>query len=456
MLLFREMMNENLIKTLPDSVCWRIASKLDSIEKPNWKSLISKMPKNTYNEKDVNRFHMSILGPRGSPTIDLLVDLGKKKKTIGQFIQWLTQLEKFPDLVDLLVRGEDAVKQSAPTIIVQPQSDTYETGKEAQVTFEVRGDPPLKYQWYKGMITLQDQRQNCLFLSDLRLQDSGYYTCCVANEFGYIYSDWVKIDVCDFPYPESFNAPLITMHPRSVTCEIGQTIHLYSDAVGNPAPHLQWFRDSERLLGKCDRDLIIPSASPDEHEGLYHLHASNKHGSVKSLSSQVTIVKPSNGSPVYQPVDSYIPDEKYPRGAGIECNENGYSLPVPNMPSEKIALLIGNENYLHRKELGQLVHPVNDTHDVAVALMQCGFKVVSLVNLDLKAMNDALKFFYDLLGQGTYSVFYFAGHGFEIDGESYLMPVDASNSYTPTENLALSDVMLANDNQGSEVECVIT
>ena len=63
------------------------------------------------------------------------------------------------------------------------------------------------------------------------------------------------------------------------------------------------------------------------------------------------------------------------------------------------------------------------------------FQVVSLVNLTLEEMKQALKLFYALLDEGMYALFYYAGHGFEIGTHNYLMPVEASESYLPEESL---------------------
>ena len=69
--------------------------------------------------------------------------------------------------------------------------------------------------------------------------------------------------------------------------------------------------------------------------------------------------------------------------------------------------------------------------------------MVSLVNLTLKEMREALEEFCKLLVEDTYTVFYFAGHGFERGGLSYLMPIDATHSYLCNENMASAEVLNA-------------
>lgn len=440
------MSGTELIKSLSDSVCWRIASKLDRKESPNWKVLIKEINSTakTYNEKAILKFQLAILKPHGSPTLQLLGDLGRKKKTVLQLITWMKTLKDFPDLVELLERGEDAIKLSAPAIITQPQSEVYEVGEILRMSFDVRGENPLKFQWYKGSLELSNQTQHVLTLTDLRIEDTGFYICRVSNEYGYVFTDWAKVDVSHTPYRETFNEPIITMHPRSMTYGCGETLILYADAVGNPAPFLQWFLNDEALLGKCQRELTIPNVLLGEHDGLYKLKASNKHGSAVSLPAQISIGKSERVEIPDEPCigrKATVKGQTSGRGPDVDVNDTGVSIVAPNMPSEKFALVIGNEDYVEHDSLGQLVHPINDSYEIAAALMSIGFKVVSLVNLDLDSMKKAVQFFCSLLDSGSYALFYFAGHGFEIDGENYLMPVNATSHYKPSENISLSNVL---------------
>jgi len=436
--------NDAFIKDLPNQICWRIAEKLDTLQTPNWKTLISKMPKNLYDERAVLRFHMSILKPLGSPTLELLADLGRKKKTVGQLVHWLKDIDNSSELIYFLERGEEAFKELSPAIERQPESVILcEAGGALNLYVEASGKSPLKYQWFKGNYKLKEHTTNVLNLGSVSLQHSGFYICRVANEYNFIYTNWSKVDVVEpvtatpptlsIMNQNVFNEPLVTMHPRSATVVHGETLKLYADAVGDPSPSLQWCHNNKPLFGECMRQLTIPNIS-EQHEGFYHLEASNKFTSTKSLKAQVTVVKRCK-------TDIESDPEKYIRGPADAGVESGVSIIPPKAPTEKIALVIGNENYLHQDKLGQLVHPVNDAHDVAAELRSLDFKVVSLINLNLEDMRNAVKFFCGLLDSGTYALFYFAGHGFEIEGESYLMALDATDRYVPEENLSLSEVI---------------
>lgn len=498
---------EKFIKDLSDPICWKIAEQLDGLQKPNWKTLISKMPKNFYDDKAILRFHLSILRPRGSPTLCLLEDLGRKKKTVGQLVTWLKALGESDancsELIDFLERGDDALKELSPSIERHPESTGCEAGGVLRLSITANGKEPLKYQWFKGNFELKEQTLSTLSIDNVSLHDAGYYVCRVVNDFDYVYSSWSKVDVIEPPPTMSslslsspqdspslssniniFNKPLITMHPRSETLHVGDPLVLSADAVGDPAPTLQWYHNERPLVGECSRRLIIESVSFTRHDGFYHFEASNKFTTTKSLKAQITILEnktkqenystvtlqgdkekekkysvgevefqapelPKKKTSVLAGEDIAItptvlrPSASHHRGPeNVNNSDVGYSIEhLPSGPSGKVALVIGNQGYDNATELGQLVHPVNDTHDIASKLQSLDFQVVSLVNLKLEDMRKAVKYFCTLLDSGTYAVFYFAGHGFEVDGESYMMPVDASAKYRPTENLSLAEVL---------------
>ena len=94
------------------------------------------------------------------------------------------------------------------------------------------------------------------------------------------------------------------------------------------------------------------------------------------------------------------------------------------LATDKVALLIGNEDYRSEKKL---TAPQNDVKILSEIFMNLNFKVVSLVNLTLNEMESAIMKFVEMLDEGVYGVFYYAGHGFEVNGDpySYLTPVDA-------------------------------
>jgi uncharacterized caspase-like protein len=87
----------------------------------------------------------------------------------------------------------------------------------------------------------------------------------------------------------------------------------------------------------------------------------------------------------------------------------------------RIALVIGNAAY----EVGLLRNPGHDASDIATTLRQLGFEVTLLRDAARRPMVEAIDLFSRRLRQGGVGVFYFAGHGVQVGGENYLIPVDA-------------------------------
>ena len=88
----------------------------------------------------------------------------------------------------------------------------------------------------------------------------------------------------------------------------------------------------------------------------------------------------------------------------------------------RVALVIGNGAYKHAAALD---NPLNDAADVARELEAAGFVVIRRDNASLREMHLALREFGDKLTKTSTGVFYFAGHGVQVRGRNYLLPVDA-------------------------------
>ena len=97
--------------------------------------------------------------------------------------------------------------------------------------------------------------------------------------------------------------------------------------------------------------------------------------------------------------------------------------PKASAPREqRVALVIGNGQYKD----SPLLNPANDARAVAEALSRSGFRVVQKENVGRAEMQLALRDFGDALKAGGVGLFYFAGHGVQVKGRNYLIPVDAS------------------------------
>ena len=89
---------------------------------------------------------------------------------------------------------------------------------------------------------------------------------------------------------------------------------------------------------------------------------------------------------------------------------------------ERAALVIGNGAYEHQ---GRLPNPPNDAADMGAALDRLGFQVTSVIDADVDTMLDALDAFESRAASADVALVFFAGHGIEVAGRNYLIPVDA-------------------------------
>ncbi len=94
----------------------------------------------------------------------------------------------------------------------------------------------------------------------------------------------------------------------------------------------------------------------------------------------------------------------------------------PVSATQRVALVIGNSAY----GASPLTNPVNDAEDMAAALRQLNFEVILCKNADRRQIIDAVRQFGQKLPKAEIGLFYFAGHGMQIKGVNYLIPINNS------------------------------
>ncbi len=100
--------------------------------------------------------------------------------------------------------------------------------------------------------------------------------------------------------------------------------------------------------------------------------------------------------------------------------------PAPRPAGQRVALVIGNSRY---GNVSPLVNPRNDAEALSKALRSVGFTTVNLkFDLTREQLAAALKDFAGLADRAEWAVIYYAGHGIEVGGNNYLVPVDAKFS----------------------------
>ncbi len=108
--------------------------------------------------------------------------------------------------------------------------------------------------------------------------------------------------------------------------------------------------------------------------------------------------------------------------AGVACAESA-------APNARVALVVGNSNY--GGDLGVLANPVNDSRLVAQSLKRIGFDVIEVEDADQNTLKRAIAEFGDRMaaaGSEATSLFFYAGHGLQLGGQNYLIPIRADIS----------------------------
>jgi hypothetical protein len=96
---------------------------------------------------------------------------------------------------------------------------------------------------------------------------------------------------------------------------------------------------------------------------------------------------------------------------------------LPASAGKRLALVIGNAAYT---QAGALTNPVNDAADMAKALTAYGFDVILGLDLERRAFDEKVRAFSHALEDADDAVLFYAGHGLQVGGRNYLIPVDAS------------------------------
>src|SRR4051794_13321574 len=136
----------------------------------------------------------------------------------------------------------------------------------------------------------------------------------------------------------------------------------------------------------------------------------------------------------------------------------GTSASLLSGPEQRVALVIGNAHYKHAPELA---NPDNDAEAMAKFLNKAGFEVTSAIDL---TQNDMIRVVQDFSskvaarGPNSVAMIYYAGHGVQLAGENYLVPVDANVS-TPNDltnnSLRLVDLMATLESIPSRMRIVL-
>jgi hypothetical protein len=131
------------------------------------------------------------------------------------------------------------------------------------------------------------------------------------------------------------------------------------------------------------------------------------------------------------------------------------SITINSTESQRLALIIGNSDYA----TSPLKNPVNDARDMSKALKKLGFQVIYEEDATRRKMDDAVRSFYQKLRNGGgVGLFYYAGHGMQVKGRNYLIPIGArieTESDVEHESIDIARILGKMEDAGNPVNIVI-
>ncbi|KAK7889751.1 hypothetical protein WMY93_025311 [Mugilogobius chulae] len=258
--------------------------------------------------------------------------------------------------------------------------------------------------------------------------NQGHYICRVSLGDTCIFSLWAHVRLADFSpecpssiFQGSASGLRITRQPQSQALTEGDTLALECQAVANPPAQYEWYHNSEPMPQHQTQSLKIQIVTTAQR-GQYKCKAYNLYHEVWSDAAVVTIGPISVTDASWVEVDTRSPGVVETQEPDNRSRER---FPVqqmkrPNSPvkkfyaTDKVALLIGNMNYAYHT---QLAAPIADE------------------------MHSAVTEFLLLLDKGVYGLLYFAGHGYENYGNSFMVPIDAPASYTSQHCLCVQNIL---------------
>ncbi|NWT46490.1 MALT1 protein, partial [Chroicocephalus maculipennis] len=371
---------------------------------------------------------LKVLEPHGSPTQCLLQLLAERDCTLKYLLGCLERMGHTQACQVLSSAVQDMIR-----ITVQPESQAVMEGVRVSLTCWATGPPGLAYQWFCGKQEVPGATSPELVIDTAAPPGQAeWYICRVNCGAAFAFSRWAHVQVEKSSSPSSASSYCPTMvglqilrQPRPCHLAEGDTLVLECRAIGNPPPQYQWFRNRRPVEGAQAPRLQVKLVTTAER-GSYSCRVFNLFHEVWSREVDVEIGEgPRQTSMAPRPA----------------CPGSALPPPPPSpipAATDKVALLIGNMHYLHHK---QLKAPMVDVHALSALLRQLDFKVVSLLDLCKAEMQMAVNEFLLLLDKGVYGLLYYAGHGYENFGNSFMVPIDAPSAYTSAHCLCVQRVL---------------
>ncbi len=127
---------------------------------------------------------------------------------------------------------------------------------------------------------------------------------------------------------------------------------------------------------------------------------------------------------------------------------------LPAMASTRRALVIGNDSYPGN----ELQNARNDAKGISAALSGIGYKTTLALDVNRAGLSDTVDTFVDSLAPGDTAILYYAGHGFQLEGENYLVPVDfkvVSSAVAKEQGYPISSILERFTSHGATTQIIV-
>ena len=291
---------------------------------------------------------------------------------------------------------------SVAVIRQHPVSQTLRQNDPLVLSCQAQSSSTQEFHWVKDgkLFSAGDH----IRISAVDVTDAGEYYCIVKNELGEVRSQSAVITVNTQSYIQAPVKPQLLRQPVDLSVGFGGDAVFIVEAEYDTELSYKWLYNNESIPDASQPELRFP-VEDSSYEGTYRCLVSSGVHSVLSQPAKLTVT---SGNTVYRAAD-------------------------------KLALLIGVSKYKsHGVQLPAVKYDIQETVRV---LEEMQFKVVSLLDLTLDEMHDAIRMFCDLLSADVYTIFYCAGHGFiGNDRRHYLIPWDAPRDVTPAECICIESI----------------
>ncbi|XP_034081200.1 mucosa-associated lymphoid tissue lymphoma translocation protein 1 isoform X1 [Gymnodraco acuticeps] len=423
------------INLLKEPAAKKLCDVLDKSSKKGWRKLgeiVGNDRRFRVSSDDMEMCSLKVLELEGSPSRMLLRLMGERGCTTGQLADYLQTVGNSEAL--------QCLKPPALQILLQPQSVALISGHNLRLSCLASGRSPVQYQWFKTKEEVPNSFSADLVISPVHLKDAGFYICRVNSGDAFEFSRWAQVEVmdvtvsCGQSYHSLEGRLKMVIQPQSQRLYVGESLQLECGAVGRPIPRYQWHINGVPLSNATKRKLMIPHSIQDQ-SGRYRCEISSS--TERMWSNEVDIVIEPRISVQISVAMECSEDDVLTIGEGSSAFFLN-SIPGHLYATDKVALLIGNLSYQNHP---QLKAPMVDVYDLTNLLRQLNFQVVSLLDLTETEMRNAVDEFLLLLHKGVYGLLYYAGHGYENYGNSFMVPVDAPNPYRSANCLCVQSIL---------------